>query len=36
MPHKIGYEETLFLDKLGVEPLEMEPLAKNCTQVLII
>ena len=36
MPHQVSYEETNFLAKMGVPPLEMEPLAKQCTQVTIV
>ena len=33
MPYALSYEETKFLGKLGVEPLDMEPLAEDCTKV---
>ncbi len=35
MPYKAGYEEDLFLQSLGVAPGEAEPLAANCTEVLV-
>ena len=31
-----GYEESSFLGKLRVPPLELEPLAENCTKVGLI
>jgi hypothetical protein len=28
-----AFEETSFLQKIGIPPLELEPLAENCTKV---
>lgn len=33
MPYKVGYEEDYFLKSLGVKIFELEPKAKNCTEV---
>ena len=35
MPYIRGYEEDGFLRQLEVSPMEAEPLAANCTQVLV-
>ena len=35
MPYKAGYEEDLFLQSLKLSLSEIEPLAKNCTEVLV-
>jgi beta-1,3-glucuronyltransferase len=33
MPYKVGYEEDMFLRSLGIRISELEPKAKNCTEV---
>lgn len=33
MPYKVGYEEDYFLKSLGVKIWQLEPKAKNCTEV---
>lgn len=33
MPFKVGYEEDYFLKSLGIKIWQLEPKAKNCTQV---
>ncbi|UXI18144.1 DNA replication licensing factor MCM4 [Sarcoptes scabiei] len=35
MPFKVGYEEDYFLKSLGIKIWQLEPKAKNCTQVLV-
>ncbi|KAF0288536.1 Galactosylgalactosylxylosylprotein 3-beta-glucuronosyltransferase P [Amphibalanus amphitrite] len=35
MPLKAGYEEDGFLQSLDVTPEDLEPLANNCTQILV-
>ena len=35
MPYKVSYEEDGFLRELGVSPHEAQPLANNCTLVLV-
>ena len=35
MPYKAGYEEDMFLQKLDLELVDIEPLASNCTEVMV-
>ena len=35
MPFKVSYEEDGFLKNLGIQPEDGEPLADNCTKVLV-
>lgn len=35
MPYKVGYEEDFFIRSLGVTLNDLEPLAQNCTQILV-
>ncbi|KAJ6224890.1 hypothetical protein RDWZM_003435 [Blomia tropicalis] len=35
MPYKVGYEEDYFLKSLDVKIWQLEPKAKNCTEVLV-
>ena len=35
MPYKAGYEEDLFLQSLNLSLSEIEPLAKNCSEILV-
>lgn len=34
MPYKVGYEEDYFIRSLGTEISDLEPKAKNCTEVI--
>ena len=35
MPYRVSYEEDGFLRQVGVAPEEAEPLAENCSLVLV-
>lgn len=35
MPYKAGYEEDEFLKSIGLRMADIEPKAKNCTEVLV-
>ena len=35
MPYKVSYEEDGFLRQLGLSPQDGEPLADNCSKVLV-
>ncbi|XP_046747595.1 galactosylgalactosylxylosylprotein 3-beta-glucuronosyltransferase S [Diprion similis] len=35
MPYKVGYEEDMFLKSLGLHVEDIEPVAENCTKILV-